>query len=98
MKNSDRFQIIYESTRALGLVNTQHALRRLCARKANRFSASKHVARNLTLAALITLIKAPSVFLQNPSSQSIQQKQATDLDKLSSSNIDASESRTTIEL
>lgn len=58
MKNSDRFQTIYDSTRALGLVNTQHEFSRLCGRKASWFSASKSVDRELSLAALITLTKA----------------------------------------
>ena len=58
MKNSDRFQTIYDSTRALGLVDTQHEFSRLCGRKASWFSASKSVDRELSLAALITLTKA----------------------------------------
>ena len=58
MKNSDRFQTIYDSTRALGLVNTQHEFSRLCGRKDSWFSASKCVDRELSLAALITLTKA----------------------------------------
>jgi hypothetical protein len=58
MNNSDRFQTNYESTRALGLVNTQHEFSRLCGRKASWFSASKSVDRELSLAALITLTKA----------------------------------------
>jgi hypothetical protein len=58
MKNSDRFQTIYDSTRLLGLINTQHEFSRLCGRKASWFSASKSVDRELSLAALITLTKA----------------------------------------
>jgi len=58
MKNSDRFQIIYESTRSLGVVKTQQEFSRLCGRKDSWFSASKCVNRELSLAALITLTKA----------------------------------------
>lgn len=58
MKNSDRFQTIYDTTRALGLVNTQHEFSRLCGRKDSWFSASKSVNRNLSFSALITLTKA----------------------------------------
>ena len=58
MKNSDRFQTIYDATRALGLVNTQQQFSRLCGRKASWFSASKSVDRDLSLAALVTLTKA----------------------------------------
>ena len=58
MKNSERFQTIYESTKGLGLVNCQHEFSRLCGRKASWFSASKSVDRELSLAAMITLTKA----------------------------------------
>ncbi len=58
MKNSERFQIIYESTKGLGLVTTQHEFSRLCGRRDSWFSASKCVDRELSLAALITLTKA----------------------------------------
>ena len=58
MKNSDRFQTIFDSTRSLGIIKTQNEFSRLCGRKASWFSASKSVDRELSLAALITLTKA----------------------------------------
>ena len=58
MKNSDRFQTIFDSTRSLGIIKTQNEFSRLCGRKASWFSASKCVNRELSLAALITLTKA----------------------------------------
>jgi hypothetical protein len=58
MKNSDRFQTIYETTKGLGLVNSQHEFSRLCGRRDSWFSASKSVDREMSLAALITLTKA----------------------------------------
>ena len=58
MRNSDRFQTIYESTKSLGVIKTQDEFSRLCGRKASWFSASKCVDRELSLAALITLTKA----------------------------------------
>ncbi len=58
MKNSDRFQTIYETTKGLGIVSTQHEFSRLCGRRDSWFSASKCVDRELSLAALITLTKA----------------------------------------
>lgn len=58
MKNSDRFQTIYDATKALGLVNTQHEFSRLCGRRDSWFSASKAVDREMSLAALVTLTKA----------------------------------------
>jgi hypothetical protein len=58
MKNSDRFQTIYDSTRALGVVATQSEFSRLCGRKDSWFSASRAVERDLSIGALITLTKA----------------------------------------
>ena len=58
MKNSDRFQTIYESTKGLRIVHTQHVFSRLCGRRDSWFSASKSVDRELSLAAVITLTKA----------------------------------------
>ncbi len=52
------FQTIYDSTRALGLVNSQHEFGRLCGRKASWFSSSNSVDCELSLAALITVAKA----------------------------------------
>ncbi len=49
MKNSDRFQTIYETTKGLGIVTTQHEFSRLCGRRDSWFSASKCVDRELSL-------------------------------------------------
>ncbi len=58
MKNSDRFQTIFDSTRSLGIVKTQHEFSKLCGRKDSWFSASKAVERELSIGALITLATA----------------------------------------
>ena len=58
MKNSARFQTIFDSTRSLGIIKTQNEFSRLCGRKDSWFSASKAVEREMSLAALITLTKA----------------------------------------
>ena len=58
MKNSDRFQTIFDSTRSLGIIKTQNEFSRLCGRKASWFSASKAVDRDLSIGALITLATA----------------------------------------
>ena len=58
MKNSDRFQTIFDSTRSLGIIKTQNEFNRLCGRKDSYFSASKAVDRDLSIGALITLATA----------------------------------------
>ena len=58
MKNSDRFQTIFDSTRSLGLIKTQNEFSRLCGRKDSWFSVSKAVERDLSIGALITLATA----------------------------------------
>lgn len=58
MKNSDRFQTIFDSTRSLGIIKTQNEFSRLCGRKDSWFSASKSVERDLSIGALITLATA----------------------------------------
>jgi hypothetical protein len=58
MKNSDRFQTIFDSTRSLGIIKTQNEFNRLCGRKDSCFSASKAVDRDLSIGALITLATA----------------------------------------
>ena len=58
MKNSDRFQTIFDSTRSLGIIKTQNEFSRLCGRKDSWFSASKAVDRDLSIGALITLATA----------------------------------------
>ncbi len=58
MKNSDRFQTIFDSTRSLGLIKTQNEFSRLCGRKDSWFSVSKAVERDLSIGVLITLATA----------------------------------------
>ena len=58
MKNSDRFQTIFDNTRSLGIIKTQNEFSRLCGRKDSWFSASKAVDRDLSIGALITLATA----------------------------------------
>jgi hypothetical protein len=58
MKNSDRCQTIFDSTRSLGLIKTQNEFSRLSGRKDSWFSVSKAVERDLSICALITLATA----------------------------------------
>jgi len=51
VKNSDRFQAIYDSTRSLGIIKTQNEFSRLCGRKDSWFIASKAVDRDLSIGA-----------------------------------------------
>lgn len=58
MRNRDRFQTLFDNTRALGIVKTQNEFSRLCGRKDSWFSASLAVDRDLSIGALITLATA----------------------------------------
>ena len=58
MKNSDRFQTIFDNTRSLGIIRTQNEFSRLYGRKDSWFSASKAVDRDLSIGALFPLATA----------------------------------------
>jgi hypothetical protein len=55
MKKSYDLQVIYESARSLGLVESQYAFGRLCGRKNSWFSSAKSSDRPMSIAAMITL-------------------------------------------
>ena len=54
-KHNDFLQALYETCRAMGLVNNQYEFSALCGKQTSWFSAAKSLNRPLSVSALVTL-------------------------------------------